>query len=96
LSAAPVPLVTTLTSVTVGGFELSSLTLGVAPNAPDTVTLAVAFDSIGTTPDGEAAVLFFAAQPATSTAPAASAAVTVNGRRDIKRITVELQGRSRW
>ncbi|HZV25422.1 MAG TPA: hypothetical protein VFG00_03945 [Acidothermaceae bacterium] len=91
------PLVTTLTSVIFGGFVVSSLIVGAAPNAPDTVALAVASDAIGTGPDADALLLFdFEPQPATSTAPAASAAaVTVIGRRDIKRIKVELQGRSR-
>ena len=83
-----------------GGFELSSLIVGVAPNAPDTVALAVAFDATGTGADGDALLLFdFELQPASSTAPAANAAATVVarpvGRCDIKRINVVLQGRSR-
>src|SRR5471030_2974915 len=96
-TAGPVPLVTTLTSVIFGGFELRSLTVGALPNAPDTVTLAVAFDATGTGPDGAAPLLFdFELQPATNTAPAASAAAaTAIGRWDIKRINVVLQGRSR-
>jgi hypothetical protein len=83
--------------VTFGGFELRSLIVGALPNAPDTVALAVAFDSTGTGPDGEALPLFaFELQPATSTAPAANAAAaTVIGRWDIKRFNVKLQGRSR-
>jgi hypothetical protein len=71
-----------LTSVTLGGFELRSFTVGAAPNAPDTVALAVAFDSIGTGPDGDAPLLFaFELHPATSNAPTPNAAaVTVIGR----------------
>jgi hypothetical protein len=70
------------------------LIVGVVPKPPDTVALAVAFDSIGTGPDGDALVFAFELQPATSTTPTASAAAVVAravGLRDIKRINVALQ-----
>jgi len=77
-----------------GGFELRSLTVGAVPNAPDTVTLAVAFDATGTGADGDALLLFdLELQPATSTAPVANtAAPTAAGRRDIKRINGRSKG----
>ncbi len=77
--------------------------MGVVPNAPDTVALAVAFDAIGTGPDGAAVLFALELQPVASTAQTASVAAAVvagdhgrwaSGRRDKVWINVALQGRS--